>query len=175
RSQSQREQALRAFSSGRAQALVATDVAARGIHVDGVGCVVHFDLPATAKDYLHRSGRTGRAGSDGVVISFVTPADRVPVKALQRAIGYAIPTATDARPLQEVQGATKTRPEARARSRGAARPPTASASPDKRARRRRAKQINQRRGRTSAVRKPNPAVDRKGRPHRPVRRPSRAA
>ena len=52
-------------------ALVATDVAARGIHVDDVACVVHFDPPADAKDYVHRSGRTGRAGAEGVVVSFV--------------------------------------------------------------------------------------------------------
>jgi len=51
------------------QALVATDVAARGIHVDAVLCVVHFDPPAESKDYLHRSGRTGRAGAPGTVIT----------------------------------------------------------------------------------------------------------
>lgn len=90
RTQSQRERALHAFSSGRAHALVATDVAARGIHVDGVGCVVHFDLPASAKDYVHRSGRTGRAGSDGVVITFVTSNDLAPVRALQKAMGHPI-------------------------------------------------------------------------------------
>jgi superfamily II DNA/RNA helicase len=89
RSQSQRERALSAFVSGRAEALVATDVAARGIHVDGVGCVVHFDLPTTAKDYVHRSGRTGRAGSEGVVFALVTPADsRADVRALQKAVGH---------------------------------------------------------------------------------------
>ena len=55
--------------SGSARALVATDVAARGIHVDAVGCVVHFDPPADHKDYVHRSGRTGRAGVDGTVVS----------------------------------------------------------------------------------------------------------
>ena len=56
RTQPQRERALQRFSSGAAQALVATDVAARGIHVDDVGCVVHFDPPADDKDYVHRSG-----------------------------------------------------------------------------------------------------------------------
>jgi superfamily II DNA/RNA helicase len=90
RTQAQRDRALRAFVSGQAQALVATDVAARGIHVDDVGCVVHFDLPATAKDYVHRSGRTGRAGSDGVVVTFVTPADREPVRVLQKAVGHPV-------------------------------------------------------------------------------------
>ncbi|HLH45941.1 MAG TPA: DEAD/DEAH box helicase, partial [Acidimicrobiales bacterium] len=87
RSQSQRDRALAAFTAGRAQALVATDVAARGIHVDNVGCVVHFDLPATDKDYLHRSGRTGRAGAAGVVVSLVTPEDREAAGVLRRALG----------------------------------------------------------------------------------------
>jgi superfamily II DNA/RNA helicase len=90
RTQSQRDRALAAFSSGRVQALVATDVAARGIHVDGVQCVVHFDLPATDKDYLHRSGRTGRAGADGMVISFVTQADTSAVRTLQKALDHPL-------------------------------------------------------------------------------------
>ena len=71
RSQSQRDQALRGFSQGKVQALVATDVAARGIHVEGVACVLHFDPPADAKDYLHRSGRTARVGASGVVVSLL--------------------------------------------------------------------------------------------------------
>ena len=87
RSQAQRERALAAFSSRRVQALVATDVAARGIHVDDVGCVVHFDAPADVKDYIHRSGRTGRAGASGVVVSFITDADRAKSRQLQRALG----------------------------------------------------------------------------------------
>ncbi|MCU1492588.1 MAG: helicase, superfamily [Acidimicrobiaceae bacterium] len=87
RSQSQREAALAAFSAGRAQALVATDVAARGIHVDDVACVVHFDPPADEKDYVHRSGRTGRAGADGIVVSLVGDDQVAEVRALQRALG----------------------------------------------------------------------------------------
>ena len=71
RSQSQRERALAAFAKGSVDALVATDVAARGIHVDDVACVVHFDLPNDSKDYMHRSGRTARAGEAGTVVSFV--------------------------------------------------------------------------------------------------------
>ena len=73
RSQPQRQRALDAFRAGTIQALVATDVAARGIHVDDVACVVHFDLPAEATDYVHRSGRTARAGATGRVVSLVTP------------------------------------------------------------------------------------------------------
>jgi superfamily II DNA/RNA helicase len=71
RSQGQRERALAAFTSGKVQALVATDIAARGIHVDDVACVVHYDPPGDEKDYVHRSGRTGRAGATGLVVSLV--------------------------------------------------------------------------------------------------------
>ncbi len=71
RSQGQRERALASFVSGRVQALVATDIAARGIHVDDVACVIHFDPPEDEKAYLHRSGRTGRAGASGLVVSLI--------------------------------------------------------------------------------------------------------
>ncbi|HEX4819175.1 MAG TPA: DEAD/DEAH box helicase [Acidimicrobiales bacterium] len=92
RSQSQRERALAAFKSGKAQALVATDVAARGIHVDDVACVVHFDPPADSKDYVHRSGRTGRAGADGLVVSLVHTDVVSAVKNLQRKLGHPLGT-----------------------------------------------------------------------------------
>jgi superfamily II DNA/RNA helicase len=98
RSQSQRDRALQTFSLGRAQALVATDVAARGIHVDGVACVLHFDLPGSAKDYVHRSGRTGRAGADGVVITLVSPADQAAARALQKDIGKSVAPNGGSRP-----------------------------------------------------------------------------
>ncbi len=84
RSQKQREKALESFIRGSVDALVATDVAARGIHVDGVNAVVHFDPPADSKDYVHRSGRTARAGATGVVVSLVTPDKTGAVKKLQR-------------------------------------------------------------------------------------------
>lgn len=70
-SQLKRETALEDFRRGELAALVATDVAARGIHIDAVPCVVQYDLPADPKDYLHRAGRTGRAGDVGTVVSFV--------------------------------------------------------------------------------------------------------
>jgi superfamily II DNA/RNA helicase len=94
RSQPQRDRALAAFSAGRVDALVATDVAARGIHVDGVACVIHFDPPGDHKDYTHRSGRTGRAGADGVVVSLVTDDVRREIKTLQRALGVPQGTTT---------------------------------------------------------------------------------
>jgi superfamily II DNA/RNA helicase len=91
RTQSQRDQALRRFRDGKAPALVATDVAARGIHVDGVACVVHYDLPEDPKDYVHRSGRTGRAGAPGVVVALV-PEDGVrAARALHRQLDRAEP------------------------------------------------------------------------------------
>jgi len=76
RSQAQRERTLADFRAGKVQALVATDVAARGIHVDDVARVIHYDLPLDVKDYVHRSGRTARAGAAGTVIAFVTPEKR---------------------------------------------------------------------------------------------------
>jgi superfamily II DNA/RNA helicase len=87
RSQAQRERALGAFSAGQVQALVATDVVARGIHVDGVGCVVHFDPPQDPKDYLHRSGRTGRAGASGLVVTLADHDQERAVRLLQRSLG----------------------------------------------------------------------------------------
>ncbi|MCH7789005.1 MAG: DEAD/DEAH box helicase [Acidobacteria bacterium] len=90
RSQNQRNRALATFADGHAQALIATDVAARGIHVDDVGCVIHFDPAGDHKDYVHRSGRTGRAGAEGVVISLVTPEDVSKVKKIQRALDMPV-------------------------------------------------------------------------------------
>lgn len=90
RSQNQRNRALREFSSGQAQALIATDVAARGIHIDAVASVVHFDPPADHKDYLHRSGRTARAGAPGTVVSLVTKDQRRSVGRMQRDLDIKI-------------------------------------------------------------------------------------
>ncbi len=97
RSQGQRERALEDFRSGRARAIVATDVAARGIHVDGVSCVIHFDPSEDAKDYVHRSGRTGRAGASGTVISFVSREQKRDMVRQQRGLGRQIEV-TDAMP-----------------------------------------------------------------------------
>ncbi len=90
RSQAQRERALRAFTKGHAHVLVATDVAARGIHVDNVAMVMHFDPPESDKDYVHRSGRTGRAGASGVVISLIIPEKRGKAKGLQKSLGMEV-------------------------------------------------------------------------------------
>jgi len=87
RTQPQRTRALASFVEGRTDALVGTDVVARGIHVDDIPCVVHFDLPNDAADYIHRSGRTGRAGAAGVVVSLVPEGTNGNVRALQKALG----------------------------------------------------------------------------------------
>ena len=86
-SQRVRERNLKSFSSGQASVVVATDVAARGIHVDNVGLVVHYDAPAEHKSYLHRSGRTARAGESGAVITITTTADVGDVIRLQQKAG----------------------------------------------------------------------------------------
>jgi superfamily II DNA/RNA helicase len=85
--QNQRQRALAGFTAGHPRVLVATDVAARGLHIDDVGLVVHFDPPNDHKDYLHRSGRTARAGASGTVVSLVTPAQARDMTRLHRAAG----------------------------------------------------------------------------------------
>lgn len=87
RTQAQRTRALASFTAGRTRALVATDVVARGIHVDDVACVVHFDPTDDPDGYVHRSGRTGRLGSAGTVVSLVAEEHQASVSALQRALG----------------------------------------------------------------------------------------
>jgi superfamily II DNA/RNA helicase len=88
-SQNARERNLEAFSSGAVKVLVATDIAARGIHVDDVGLVVHVDPPAEHKAYLHRSGRTARAGAEGVVVTVMTPDQTADVRTLTRQAGIS--------------------------------------------------------------------------------------
>ena len=85
--QGRRERTLAAFAAGRAPVLVATNVAARGIHVDGIDTVLHFDLPEDGKTYLHRSGRTARAGTDGLVVTLVSPDEAHDARTLQREAG----------------------------------------------------------------------------------------
>ncbi len=89
--QSQREKALGDFAKGKVKALVATDVAARGIHVDDVDVVIHYDPPSDAKTYLHRSGRTARAGESGVVVSLVVWNEELEVRKLLRRLGMKFP------------------------------------------------------------------------------------
>jgi ATP-dependent RNA helicase RhlE len=90
RSQNQRLKALKDFKSGAVRVLVATDIAARGIDVDGISHVVNYDFPMHVEDYVHRIGRTGRANAIGDAISFVTPEDHGELRALERFIGRGI-------------------------------------------------------------------------------------
>jgi ATP-dependent RNA helicase RhlE len=90
RSQSQRLRALKDFKSGAVRVLVATDIAARGIDVDGISHVVNYDFPMHPEDYVHRIGRTGRAHAVGDAISFVTPDDHSALRSLERFIGRGI-------------------------------------------------------------------------------------
>ena len=90
KSQGQRTRVLAAFKDGRATALVATDVAARGIHVDDVSLVVHVDPPADHKDYLHRAGRTARAGARGVVVSLATHRQRKEIFGITKRAGVTM-------------------------------------------------------------------------------------
>ena len=87
RTQSQREQALEGFKSGRYSVLVATDIVARGIDVDGISHVINYDIPLDPEDYVHRIGRTARAGADGTAISLLTAEDVHELKAIERLIG----------------------------------------------------------------------------------------
>lgn len=89
--QRHREKALAGFSEGKTKVLVATDVAARGIHVDDVEVVLHFDPPDDHKTYLHRSGRTARAGGSGLAVSLVRWNEELHVKRLQKRLGLDVP------------------------------------------------------------------------------------
>lgn len=113
-SQGARDRNLAAFAAGTARVLVATDVAARGVHVDGIELVVHVDPPAEHKAYLHRSGRTARAGSSGDVVTIVLPEQRNDVKMLLRkaSISVAPQTVTaDSPHVQRILGAPAPRVE----------------------------------------------------------------
>ncbi len=89
--QANRERALSDFSNGKLPVLVATDVAARGLHIEGVDAVIHFDPPEDHKAYLHRSGRTARAGKAGVVVSLSLWNQLVEMEVIQRRLGLRIP------------------------------------------------------------------------------------
>jgi superfamily II DNA/RNA helicase len=128
-----RERNLARFASGAVRVMVATDIAARGIHVDGIDLVIHADPPAEHKAYLHRSGRTGRAGASGVVVTLQTPAQAADVHALMRKAHISPLTAT-VKPgsalLRVIAGkparppAPQSRPDAAAAETATARPAT---------------------------------------------------
>ena len=90
RSQNQRLRALKEFKSGEVRVLVATDIAARGIDVDGISHVINYDFPMHPEDYVHRIGRTGRALAIGDAISFVSPEEQGSLRSLERFIGRGL-------------------------------------------------------------------------------------
>ena len=90
RTQSQRNQALAGFKKGDYRVLVATDVAARGIHVDGIAHVVNYDLPQAPEDFIHRIGRTARAGARGTASTFATRAERNEIRQIEKALGVRL-------------------------------------------------------------------------------------
>ena len=91
RSQAQRKLSLEGFTRNKFQVMVATDIAARGIDVRDIALVINFDLPNNSGDYVHRIGRTGRAGSHGKAISFVTPSEKANVRKIERLIRKSLP------------------------------------------------------------------------------------
>jgi superfamily II DNA/RNA helicase len=111
--------------------LVATDIAARGIHVDGIDLVIHADPPAEYKAYLHRSGRTGRAGASGVVVTLQTPAQASDVRGLMRK-AHVVPLAATVQPgaalLRSIAGKPAKSPAPQPYAAAVA-PETATASP----------------------------------------------
>jgi ATP-dependent RNA helicase RhlE len=90
RSQSQREAALKSFKTGHTNVLVATDVAARGIDIDSVSHVINYDIPEAPEDYVHRIGRTGRAGNKGRAITLFTSAEEHSMRAIERLTGEIV-------------------------------------------------------------------------------------
>jgi ATP-dependent RNA helicase RhlE len=90
KSQAQRTEALEGFKSGRTRVLVATDVAARGLDIDDLPCVINYELPHTAEDYVHRIGRTGRAGKRGLAISLFSPEEKAELQAIEKLIKQPI-------------------------------------------------------------------------------------
>jgi ATP-dependent RNA helicase RhlE len=122
KSQPARQKALEQFRCGRARVLVATDIAARGIDVTGISHVINFDLPAQPEDYVHRIGRTARAGASGVAISFCDGAEHARLHAIERLTGTAIVVAggspSAAQPVRGKQPVTHRVPRRRRFARG---------------------------------------------------------
>jgi ATP-dependent RNA helicase RhlE len=113
KSQPARQKALEQFRSGRARVLVATDIAARGIDVTGISHVINFDLPQQPEDYVHRIGRTARAGASGIAISFCDAAEHSTLRAIERMTGVTIDIASGSPPATSQANGAKPRPSNR--------------------------------------------------------------
>jgi ATP-dependent RNA helicase RhlE len=110
RSQSQRTAALEGFQRGRIRVLVATDVASRGIHVQDIAHVINYDLPEVAENFIHRVGRTGRAGGSGVASTLFTRDQRTDIFQLERALGIKIERMKADTTQPQIQPQTHTQP-----------------------------------------------------------------
>ncbi len=108
KSQGQRDRALAAFKSGDVRVLVATDVAARGIDIPGVGYVYNYELPNVPENYVHRIGRTARAGRDGIAVALCAPDEMGELRDIERSMGTRIPVASG-EPFAEIAAAKKGR------------------------------------------------------------------
>ena len=117
KSQNARQQALAAFRADTVQVLVATDVAARGIDIDGITHVVNFDLPDQPESYVHRIGRTGRAGAEGIALTFCTSGEHRELRAIEKLIGAKVPHAEEHPPQPESKVQDPPQPVARSTSR----------------------------------------------------------
>ena len=116
KSQSQRERALRAFKAGHAKILVATDVAARGLDIPDVRFVYNFDLPNVPENYVHRIGRTARAGASGAAVAFCAPDEMGELKAIHKTMGISIPVASG-RPWEDLGSSSESKPKSKSRRR----------------------------------------------------------
>jgi ATP-dependent RNA helicase RhlE len=114
KSQNQRERALEAFKSGKAPVLVATDIAARGIDVDGVELVVNFELPNVSESYVHRIGRTARAGASGRAIALCSPDERPLLRDIEKLMGLSVTPINEVPPMPKGEAA-KAKPSRRGR------------------------------------------------------------
>ncbi len=113
RSQNERTRALRGFQAGRYRVLVATDIAARGIHVDGISHVVNYDLPQVPEDFIHRVGRTGRAGARGTASTFGARSERSAIAEIERTIAMRLTRCNDAGEISSDQTDAPERPQVR--------------------------------------------------------------
>ena len=138
RSQGQRERAIEGFRKGRFNVLVATDVAARGLDVQGITHVINYDIPGSTDDYIHRIGRTARASAEGDAITFVSPEDYLALGSIERAIGKPLPRADWEGAVHVVSGGEplrkrpQGRPNARRRPAGGRRPSSRRGRGDRR-------------------------------------------
>ena len=139
KSQNARQRALESFRKNEVQVLVATDVAARGIDIDGISHVVNFDLPIEPEAYVHRIGRTGRAGAAGIAVSFCSSSERGELRAIEHLIGQKVPLAPNQPERREQRPSTQSRgprdtgaPRPAPKSPGSRRPSATHATADRR-------------------------------------------